>query len=153
MLVETQHRPTRVNRSAGSPYRNVLKKLTPEEFSQRFATIEQCLDFLATEKWARGFVCRKCGHTHYCSGKTPFSRRCTRCKAEESATSHTIFHSCKIDLPAAFQMLYTVCHQPDISTYQLSALFALRQMTCCKFKQKITKCLESGHFDWLTDIR
>jgi radical SAM protein with 4Fe4S-binding SPASM domain len=25
-------------------------------------------------KWRKGFECRKCGYTNFCSGKTPHSR-------------------------------------------------------------------------------
>lgn len=117
-----------------------IRKLDKQEFERRFAQEEQCLAFLANEKWASGFVCKKCGHTHYCKGKTAYSRRCTRCKKEESARSHTIFHGCKIDLPEAFRILYTVCRQPEISTYSLAADFDRRQMTCWKFKHKIEQC-------------
>jgi len=121
-----------------------IKKLSINEFVEVFQTEDQCLEFLAAEKWADGYVCKKCGHTHFCKGKTPYSRRCTRCKSEESARSHTIFHGCKINLPEAFNILYTVCNNPAISTYSLSEDLELRQMTCWKFKRKIEKCKAGG---------
>lgn len=113
------------------------------EFPARFQSEEACLEHIASVKWADGFVCRKCGHKHFCKGKTPFSRRCTRCKHEESATAHTIFHRCKISLPAAFRIAWLVCHQPTISSYELSEELQLRQMTCWKFKRKVADCLAS----------
>ena len=58
--------------------------------------------------------------TNYCKGKKPFSRRCTKCKTEESATAHTIFHKCKFPLTEAFKITYIVCHNPEISIYKLS---------------------------------
>lgn len=100
-----------------------------------------CLKFLSEEKWANGFVCRKCGHTNYCQGKKPFSKRCTRCKTEESATAHTIFHRCKIPLVEAFEMARMVCIDPGVSTYEISRQSEIRQMTCWKFKSKIQECL------------
>lgn len=106
-----------------------------------FSQEEQCLSFLAEFKWQNGFVCRKCGHDNYCKGKKPFSRRCTRCKTEESATAHTIFHHCKIPLPEAFSLARLVCNNPDISTYEISRIFDKRQMTCWKFKSKVIDCL------------
>lgn len=131
---------------------NRIKKLDHQVFGQRFKTPEQCLEYLAAEKWADGFICKKCGHPHYCSGKTPYSRRCTRCKSEESARSHTIFHGCKIDLPEAFTILYTVCNNPDVSSYKLSEQHDMRQMTCWKFKRKIEQCMKDHSIDILQDV-
>lgn len=102
------------------------------------------LNSLAAYKWKDGFVCRKCGHTNYCSGKKPFSRRCTRCKSEESATAHTIFHHCKIPLTEAIELAKAVCNNPDVSSYEISRVFDRRQMTCWKFKTRITECLENS---------
>lgn len=99
------------------------------------------LKSLADYKWIDGFVCRKCGHTNYCHGKKPFSRRCTRCKSEESATAHTIFHRCKIPLTEALELAKTVCADPEVSSYEISRVFDRRQMTCWKFKSRITECL------------
>ncbi|MEI6898282.1 MAG: IS1595 family transposase [Bacteroidota bacterium] len=111
---------------------------------------ESCLKMIADQKWAGGFTCRKCGNTNYCKGKTSFSRRCTRCKHEESATSHTIFHRCRIELPEAFRMMHMVCSNPSISTYELSRQMELRQMTCWKMKNKLMECLEAkGGIDLL----
>ncbi len=102
------------------------------------------LEALAAFKWKDGFVCRKCGHTNYCSGKKPFSRRCTRCKSEESATAHTIFHRCKIPLTEAIELARAVCNNPEVSSYEISRMFDRRQMTCWKFKTRITECLENS---------
>ena len=127
---------------------NISKDYAKEVFSDEMA----CLEYLANEKWQKGFVCRKCGHTNFCKGKTPFSRRCTKCKHDESATAHTIFHRCKIYLPDAFEIAALVCNSPEISTYELSRQLELRQMTCWKFKKKISECIErSGKLTLIED--
>ncbi len=129
---------------------NNIKKI---EFSEIFHNEESCLKFLANEKWEKGFVCRKCGHTNYCKGKKPYSRRCTKCKAEESATAHTVFHRCRIPLTDAFKITYMVCHSPDISTYEISRKIEIRQMTCWKFKKKIVECIDDrGDLDLLQKV-
>ncbi len=125
--------------------KNLFKYIDLQQFKGDFSTEEQCLAFLADKKWRKGFECRKCGNTNYCSGKKPHSRRCTRCKAEESATAHTVFHACKFPLPSAFELMYQVCHKPDISSYELSRLLETRQMTCWKFKKKLQECLENNN--------
>ena len=116
------------------------------EFDIQFADDEKCLEFLSQQKWKDGYVCRKCGNTNFCKGKTPFSRRCTKCKHEESATSNTMFHGCKISLTKAFRIAFLVCNKPDISTYKISQKINIRQMTCWKFKKRITECIENRSY-------
>jgi hypothetical protein len=109
-----------------------------------------CLKFLADRKWVNGFTCRKCGNNNFCKGRTLYSRRCTRCKHEESATSHTLFHRCHIPISEAFRIAYMVCNDPGVSTYELSRQIELRQMTCWKMKSRLMECLEKkGQMDVL----
>ena len=127
-----------------------IKDIDIETFESNFSTIEGCLSFLAAKKWEAGFNCKKCGHTNFCKGKTLFSRRCTRCKHEESATAHTIFHRCHIPLTEAFRIVYMVCHDPSVSTYEISRQIELRQMTCWKLKSRLTECIKNrGEVDVL----
>ena len=112
------------------------------QFENFFFSEEKCLEYLAGEKWSSGFICRKCGHNNYCKGKSPFPRRCTKCKTEESAKAHTIFHKCKFPLTEAFKIAYLVCRNREISSLQLSEELNLRQMTCWKFKKKIAECID-----------
>jgi hypothetical protein len=127
-----------------------FKQLDLHDFAGFFSKEEECLKFLAEKKWESGFVCKKCGNTNYCQGKSSFSRRCTRCKSDESATAHTIFHRCHIPITEAFQLVYHVCNDPAVSTYELSRLLELRQMTCWKLKSRLTDCINNrGEVDIL----
>jgi hypothetical protein len=118
------------------------KELTAQQLDELFRRDEKCLEFLADLKWESGFVCRKCGNTNHCPGKTPHSRRCTRCKTEESATTGTIFHNCKFPVSKAFYIAYNVCKgEQDFSSYELARRLSLRQMTCWNFKTKIQNAL------------
>ena len=120
-----------------------FKEISPLIIEEVLMDEDRCLEFIAEEKWRDGFVCRKCGHVNYCSGKKPYSRRCTRCKHEESATAHTIFHGCHLPLKQAFRLAYQVCHDPGISTYELARQLDTRQMTCWKLKKRMMECIES----------
>jgi len=113
-----------------------------QQFSQAFSDEGKCLAILSGEKWKSGFACRNCGHTNYCKGKKPYSRRCTRCKREESATAHTIFHHCRIPLSKAFELAYLVCTTPGLTVVGLSQEMVTRQMTCWKFRKQVLRCLE-----------
>jgi hypothetical protein len=118
--------------------------LDDDRLSELFQNDEKCYEFLADLKWSDGFTCRKCGNNNYCPGKTPYSRRCTKCKTEESATSGTIFHNCKFPVSKAFYIAYNVCKgKEDISTYEFARRLSLRQMTCWNFKAKIQNALKS----------
>lgn len=124
--------------------RGYIIKLNPGEFQTTFSTEEQCLAILADWKWRDGFTCRKCGSKNSGKGKKLFSRRCTRCKTEESATAHTIFHHCRMGLPKAFEIAYLTCTLPQIPATRLSQLLETREMTCLNFKKRILECVNSG---------
>jgi hypothetical protein len=115
----------------------------PGRLEEFFTSDKKCLEFLAEAKWKDGFLCRKCGNTNYCAGKTPHSRRCTKCKTEESAAAGTIFHNCKFPIHKAFYIAYHVCKgKEDISTYEFARRLSLRQMTCWNFKTRIQQALQ-----------
>ena len=119
------------------------KELTNEQLNELFQSDERCFEFLADLKWSNGFECRKCRNLNYCPGKTPYSRRCTKCKAEESAASGTIFHNCKFPVSKAFYIAYNVCKgKEDLSTYEFARRLSLRQMTCLNFKTKIQHAID-----------
>ena len=116
--------------------------LSPEQLETMFRSDEKCLEFLSNLKWAKGFVCKKCGNTNFCSGKEPFSRRCTKCKTKETATNGTIFHAVKFPISKAFYIAYNVCKaKEEISSYEFGRRLSLRQMTCWNFKTKIEHAL------------
>jgi hypothetical protein len=123
----------------------INKDITPGQLEELFTNNYKCLEFLSELKWTDGFKCRKCGNSNYCPGKSPFSRRCTKCKTEESATSGTIFHHCRFDISKAFYIAYNVCKgNHDLSTYEYARRLSLRQMTCWKFKDKLKKAIENS---------
>ena len=125
-------------------------ELDDNKLEELFNSEDKCYEFLADLKWSKGFTCRKCGNSNYCSGKTPYSRRCTKCKTEESSAAGTIFHNCKFPISKAFYIAYSVCKgKEDISTYEFARRLSLRQMTCWNFKTKIRNAI--AQMDSLTD--
>lgn len=121
-----------------------IKSIQIRDFDEYFPDDEKVMAYLSEEKWKDGYICRSCGNDNYCKGKKPYSRRCTRCKKEESPTAHTLFHHCRMPLKDAFRMAYMICNTPDISSYNLSSHFDTRQMTCWKLKKKIMACIEGS---------
>ena len=119
------------------------KELSDEQLNELFQSDEKCFEFLADLKWSKRFECRKCGNTNFCQGKTAHSRRCTKCKTEESAAAGTIFHNCKFPVHKAFYIAYNVCKgKEDLSTYEFARRLSVRQMTCWNFKTKIQHAID-----------
>lgn len=90
-------------------------------------------------------MCKKCGHTNYCNGRKPYSRRCTRCKYDESPTAGTMFDKCKFSLHLAFHIVFKLStKKKGMSSLALSHEFDLRQMTCWEFKRKVQQAMRSS---------
>jgi DNA-directed RNA polymerase subunit RPC12/RpoP len=120
----------------------IFNRINIQQLDDYFSNEDDCLKYLAEEKWKDGFECRNCGHDNFCQGKKPHSRRCTRCKKEESATAHTVFHRCRIPLTDAFKIAFMVCDSRNVSSHEISRQLNIRQMTCWSFKKKISECLD-----------
>lgn len=116
------------------------------DFHKRFKDDKDCYEYIASMKWFdENFKCKKCGYTKYCSGKKPFSRRCLKCRYDESPTAGTMFDKVKFSLHLAFHILFKVsARKKGISTLELEREFGLRQKTCWHFKWKIQQAMRSS---------
>lgn len=116
------------------------------KFYNRFSTDESCYQYLSDIKWqANNFCCRKCGNANYCSGRKPYSRRCTRCKYDESPTAGTMFDKCKFPLHLAFHIAFKIStKKKGMSSLELSQEYELRQKTCWEFKRKLQVAMQSS---------
>ena len=121
-----------------------LQSLTIDDFRQRFSTVEQCIDHIASVKWAEGYICKQCGHTNYCKGSAYGSRQCTRCNKVESVKVDTLFQNMKIPMNTAFYMLYLiVIDKKGCSSTQLARQTGLTQKTCLYFHRKVMEAMAS----------
>lgn len=116
------------------------------KFNRRFKDDVDCYKYLASIKWNNeNFYCRKCGNDKYCKGKKPFSRRCIKCRYDESPTSGTMFDKCKFSLLIAFHIVFKIStKKKGMSSVELSREFELRQKTCWEFKWKIQQAMQSS---------
>ncbi|PWJ28123.1 IS1595 family transposase [Sediminitomix flava] len=124
--------------------------ITFEGFDDRtfyltFQTEEDCLQYLSSMKWAENYKCRKCGHGKFMKGKKSHSRRCQKCKYDESATAHTLFHQLKFSLMIAFEMVFRLsCDKKGISTLGLSEKLSLSYQSCLNFRRKVQYAMRSS---------
>lgn len=116
------------------------------EFHRYYKNEKDCYRYIAQIKWeGKNFKCKKCGNTNYCKGVKPYSRRCTKCKNDESPTSGTMLDNVKFSLHLAFHIIFRISVRiKGMSTVELSKEFGLRQKTCWDFKWKIQQAMESS---------
>ena len=133
--------------------RNQFLGVNSIKFHKAFSTDEDCYRYLSEIKWDKKYQCKKCGHTKFYKGVRPFSRRCMKCKYDESPTAGTMFDKCKFPLLLAFHIAFKIStKKKGMSTLELSQEFELRQKTCWEFKWKIQQAMESSKLNPISGI-
>lgn len=99
------------------------------EFQERFATEDDCRDYLFRSRWPDGFCCRRCGGGEI---GTMHQRRgvwqCKSCGAQTSVTAGTVMHATRQPLRQWFWAAYLVAtHHPGISAVQLQRQLGIRR--------------------------
>lgn len=123
--------------------RILSKEVDFEEFSAMYPDDESCLRFLAEIKWQTEYQCRKCGHTHYSPGRSPFSRRCSKCGYDESVTAYTLLQNTRLPINKAFYMIFLVfSSRGNISSHKLAEILQIRQSTCWSYSAKIKRAMK-----------
>lgn len=123
--------------------RALSKEVSFEEFADIYQDGEGWTKFLAELKWQNGYSCRKCGQNSYSPGRTPFSRRCTRCGYDESAIANTLLQGTHLPIEKALYMVFLVYNsQGSISSRKLSEILDTRQSTCWSYSSRIKTILK-----------
>jgi hypothetical protein len=118
--------------------RVMLKGVDFEEFSKIYPDEESCYKFLSELKWKDDYICKKCGYNNFCEGQTVFSKRCTKCRYDESPTAYTIFQGIKFPITKAFYILFLFYSSKEkLTSTEISRILFLRQKTCWSFIHKI----------------
>lgn len=118
--------------------RVLSKEVDFEEFSAMHPNEESWLKFLSDVKWQAGYTCRKCGHLSYSPGRSPFSRRCTKCGYDESVTAYTLLQNTRLPISKALYMIFLVYNSKgNISSHKLSKVLSIRQSTCWSYSSRI----------------
>ena len=123
---------------------NLFKGQNLIEFTERFKTDSDCLEYLSYLKWSEGFKCVKCNHEG-CQIRSNHSRTCNKCSHTESATANTLFHKVKFGIRKAF----FVCFEMATTTKSLSASymsdrFGVTEKTARLFMHKIREAMKSS---------
>jgi len=111
-----------------------------DEFSRIYPDKESCYKYIAALKWKNGYCCKKCANSHFLTGQTLYSRRCTKCGYDESVITGTLFQNSRIPINKALYMLFMVYSTKGaISSYKLAEILTIRQSTCWTYNSKMQK--------------
>jgi len=103
------------------------------------------MNYLSDLKWSKGFSCSKCKHTVPKRGTFSYDKRCQSCGYNETPIAGTLFHSMKIHLPIAFEMIYRISvSKKGISAIALSREYNLNYKTAYNFKRKVQHSMKSS---------
>lgn len=116
------------------------------DFMERFANEEKCKKYLADIKWADGFVCDKCKHTHFWTKKTDeYVRVCKSCRHINSATANTLFHKVKFGLRKAFLILFEMSTTTKgCSSPVMARKYGINQKSAWLFMSKVRNAMASS---------
>lgn len=115
------------------------------EFYERFSNREACLAYLAEKKWAKGFVCPKCGSKEENHCKIKYYKRCGHCRRLISPTANTLFHNVKFGIKKAFIMDFKMtATTKSVSAEQLAKLVGVNRKTALLFQHKIRRAMQSS---------
>lgn len=122
-----------------------VKRSSIIEFRKKFDTQKKCLEYLSETKWGASYKCLKCSHTKVKKGYSFFDKRCTKCDYNETPTTNTLFHSIKIALPIAFEIIYRISvNKKGISAISISREYDLNLKTAYNFRRKVQQSMKSS---------
>lgn len=135
--------------------RDQFKGVNSINFYRRFNSDEDCYKYLSEIKWnGDGYACKWCGNKTFHKGHLPYSRKCNKCKHDESPTAGTMFDKVKFSLLVAFHIAFKIStKKKGMSSEELSEEYEVRQKTCWEFKWKIQQAMKSsGNYPLMGEV-
>ena len=83
---------------------------TVQEFEEKFASEQSCIDYLFRLRWPEGFRCPRCGYERIWAMNRGLYR-CTYCDLQTSITAGTIFQDTRKPLKLWFQAMWYITNQ------------------------------------------
>jgi transposase-like protein len=117
------------------------------EFSDRFKTENDCLNYLIQIKWNDGFICSKCTNNTFWKFSDPenLNRTCKSCRHINSPTSNTLFHKIKFGIRKAFFILFEcTASTKSMSANMISRRYSINVKTAWGFMHKVRIAMESS---------
>jgi transposase len=115
------------------------------KFTDSFKNDLDCLEYLASKKWSKGFKCSKCNHTKFTIRKKNFARDCNLCHHIESPTANTIFHRVRFGLRKAFVIIFEMtATTKSLSAKQMAKRVNVSRTTTTTFMKKVRISMKSS---------
>lgn len=115
------------------------------QFYERFPDEISCLAYLADEKWANGFTCRKCGHHKFTIRKKNLARDCNRCHHVESPTAGTLFHKLRFGIRKAFSIVFEMSTTTKgLSASMVAKRYGISRFTAWSFMHRVRSAMKSS---------
>jgi transposase-like protein/transcription elongation factor Elf1 len=131
-----------------------VEKFTGREvfnFMDRFKTDDDCIAYLAYNKWGNGFACPSCGHKECWEGQKAYTMVCKSCRFIESASSNTLFHKVKFGLKKAFYIAFEMStSSKSVSANAMAERLGVQYNTAWLFMRKVRVAMESSEQHPLT---
>jgi len=104
--------------------------MTFNQFTTRFATEEQCREYLRELRWPNGFVCPKCKEATKAWPIGEVLYKCSKCKHQTSVIAGTIFQDTRTPLKTWFTAIWWVTTQKNgASAMGLQQILGLKSYT------------------------
>lgn len=114
---------------------------TMPEFEARFATEEQCRDFLEKLRWPEGFICPACGRRDGCRLQSRDLFECS-CGHQTSLTAGTVFHGTRKPLRLWFKAMFLmISGKSGLSAVTLMRLMGVAYQTAWTWLHKLRKAM------------
>ncbi len=118
--------------------------------TEKFATDDQALDYLISQRWPDGVKCLACGHTKVYAiatrGKTGKPCRlfeCGECKLHFSATTGTLFHDSHLPLRKWFMVMALMAEaKKGVSANQVARHIGVQYKTAWHLCHRIRKAMQ-----------
>ena len=115
------------------------------EFTDTFKTDLDCLSYLASIKWSKGFTCPKCGHDKFTIRKLNLARDCNRCHHIDSPTANTIFHKLRFGTRKAFMIVFEMsATTKSLSASQIAKRYGISRTTAWAFIHRVRTAMQSS---------
>ena len=113
---------------------------------QYYMDPDKCRDFFFDMKWPEGYVCEKCGCTHFYYMSTKKCYRCAHCRHDERLLAKTIFQDCKLPLNVLLYGLFLIfTDKRGISSMELAEELKVNYKTACLLNTKCRILMQSSN--------
>lgn len=127
------------------------ESMTLIEFTEKFGTDEACREYLYEKRWAKGFVCPKCGtvgEPFHITSRNLF--QCKHCKHQASVTAGTVMEKSRTPLRKWFLAIYLMSKDKrGCSAMQLKRELKIAYDTAWTISHKIRKAMGDRDANYL----